>query len=122
MTEEELNQLLARVTALETEKEELKAQVDHDNETRQQLLQAAERVIPTIAKQQEQWEARYARGVEALQKAPELERLREAGLMPKFALLLTRQRILEEQFVELRALAIDTYTLVGNLISALGRG
>jgi hypothetical protein len=86
--------------SLRNEVSELRAQIHHDNETRQQLVSAADALLPALAKQQQQWEAQHLRRLEALRRAPELERLREEGLLPKFAVLATRQRAVEEWLVE----------------------
>jgi hypothetical protein len=53
-----------------------------------------------VAKRLEQWETLFSRHLDALRKAPELERLREEGLLPKFAALATRVRALEETSME----------------------
>jgi hypothetical protein len=53
-----------------------------------------------IDKRFQQWEELFRSHLEALRKAPELERLREEGLLPKFAALATRVRALEETSME----------------------
>ena len=94
MNDDELTELTARISALE-------ARVGHDDETRSQLLAATDRMVPTLAKRLEQWEALFAGHLNALKHSPELERLREQGLLPKMATLMTRQTMLEERYWEL---------------------
>jgi hypothetical protein len=101
---------------------DLEAQMTHDNETRARLVSAADALLPSLAKQQQQWERQHAAHLEALRRAPELERLREEGLMPKYAELATRQRALEEQYNELRGLAVETFTAMRELVELLKRG
>ena len=94
--------------SLRAELADLKAERSHDTETRQQLLSATERLLPALINQQQQWEARHMAHLKALRHAPELERLREEGLLPKFALLATRQRALEEEHEVLSGTIIET--------------
>jgi len=111
----ELESLRAQVTTLQ-------AQVDHDNETRRELLSATDKLLPRLAQVHSQWEQRFAAHLRALDHAPELERLREEGLLPKMAALMTRQKFLEEQFDELRLIAVEAYTAVKELLAILRRG
>jgi hypothetical protein len=110
------------VERLRAKVERLEAQTAHDNETRQQLVTASQRLLPELAKQQQLWERQHAAHLEALRKAPELERLREEGLLPKMAVLMTRQAALEREFEELRTLAVETYTAMREVLELLRRG
>jgi hypothetical protein len=114
------------VERLRAKVDELEAQLAHDNTTRQQLLAASDKLLPALAAQRELWDQQHAAHLEAMRRAPELERLREEGLMPKMAILMTRQTTVEErqtaletQFLELWSLGVETYTRTGELVDLL---
>jgi hypothetical protein len=91
------------------------------NKTRAEFIEAAGKTLPALAERQAQWESLLATHLEALKACPELERLREEGLLPKFAALATRQRALEEQFAELSSVVVETFTIMREFLD-LARG
>jgi hypothetical protein len=107
-----------RIRQLETELAELQARVNLNDDGNHELVCAVDRIVPALAESRQQWEKLFTKTIDNLKAAPELERLREQGLLPKFQALATRQRVLEEGFVELRALIVETYSM---LIDFIGR-
>ncbi len=89
------------IEALRAEVAELRLQVKHITETNAQLLDIAAESIPAMARKQEDWERLFISHLNALKNAPELERLRERGLLPAMATLMTKFRNLEEKVDEL---------------------
>src|SRR5215469_16156587 len=70
-----------QVADLRTRLARLEGQLTHDNQTRKELLDATSAVLPALDARAKKWEALAAAHVEALRKAPEIERLREEGLL-----------------------------------------
>jgi hypothetical protein len=83
--------------------------------------QRVDELLDAVAKRQEQWERLFAAHRENLLHLPEVQAMREEGLMPKMAVLMTRQTALEEQFHELRILAVETYTAMKEVLELLRR-
>jgi hypothetical protein len=117
-----MNDANRELEALRGEVAELKAQVSHDNQNRRELFAATDRLLPALGKQQEQWDRLHTAHLEALRHSPELERLREEGLLPRMAVLMTRQTTLEREFHELCGVAIETFTIVRELLERLKPG
>ena len=99
-------------TELRAEVANLKAQVAHDNETRRQLLAAADAAIPKLAKQQEQWATLFAASVETVRRSQEIGDARQDGLLPQLAIIKTRVRALEEAFHEMAGIVIEDHTTI----------
>jgi hypothetical protein len=109
--EDELADLRAEIA-------KLRAALAHEREEREALPKL---LVPTVAAQQAKWETVLSAHLEALKNAPELERMREEGILPHFAKLATRQRALEEGFQDLSKLGIETYSLVRDIMERLSK-
>jgi hypothetical protein len=77
--------------------------------------QSIERRMEGLHKQAELLKALTESHLEVIRKTPILEAAREAALLPRYAIIATRVHALEEGFHELSKLAVDTYTVVGEL-------
>jgi hypothetical protein len=53
---------------------------------------------------------------------PERRAMQEQGLLPKMAILMTRQTALEAEFLELRTLAVESYTALKEVLDMLKNG
>jgi len=86
------------------------AELKRERESRRELLAACEGLVPQMARGLDTIERRFTANVEALRHMPEVQHMRENGLMEYYAKVATRVRALEEQMSELRKMMHELLT------------
>ncbi len=117
-TEERIAAVEAENAELKVEVAELRTLIDHDGESRRQLLAATEQILPGIERQQLRWNDCFQKILTSLNGSVALGEARAEAMLPHFNELKLRYQTLALHLDELGGVVMESYSLIRGLCDA----